>query len=232
MSIIIAPSILSADMTRLGDQVREAVDGGADWIHVDVMDGRFVPNITFGPMIVDAVRRVTGLPIDVHLMIVEPERHLQSFADAGTNHITVHYETCPHIHRTLQSIREMGMSPGLVINPGTPITTLRELTHATDSVLIMTVNPGFGGQAFIETMLDNPIDKDHMADEMAPLRDLFTKSIVIRTDLSAGTVLKSEHFTVKKPGTGIPAARLPEIVGRRLRTNVKANTRLTEDMLE
>ncbi len=154
MSIIIAPSILSADMTRLGDQVKQAVDGGADWIHVDVMDGRFVPNISFGPMIVEAVRRVTDLPIDVHLMIVEPEQHLQAFADAGTNHITVHYETCPHIHRTLQSIREMGMSPGLVINPGTPIDTLRELTQDTDSILIMTVNPGFGGQAFIETMLD------------------------------------------------------------------------------
>jgi ribulose-phosphate 3-epimerase len=153
MTITIAPSLLAADMTCLGEQVKEAVDGGADWIHVDVMDGRFVPNITFGPMIVEAVRRVTNLPIDVHLMIVEPERHLQAFADSGTNHITVHFETCPHIHRTLQSIREMGMSPGLVINPGTPINTLRELTHETDSILIMTVNPGFGGQEFISTMV-------------------------------------------------------------------------------
>jgi len=124
MSIIIAPSILAADMTRLGEQVKQAVDGGADWIHVDVMDGRFVPNISFGPMMVEAVRHVTDLPIDVHLMIVEPEKHLQAFANAGTNHITVHYETCPHIHRTLQSIREIGMSPGLVINPGTPVNTL------------------------------------------------------------------------------------------------------------
>ena len=154
MSIVIAPSILAADMTRLGEQVKQAVDGGADWIHVDVMDGRFVPNISFGPMMVEAVRSITDLPIDVHLMIVEPEKHLQAFADAGTNHITVHFETCPHIHRTLQSIREMGMSPGLVINPGTPITTLQELTHDTDSILIMTVNPGYGGQAFIGTMLD------------------------------------------------------------------------------
>lgn len=154
MSIILAPSILSADFTQLGDQVKQAADGGADWIHVDVMDGRFVPNISFGPMIVDAVRKVTDLPVDVHLMILEPERHLQAFANAGTNHITVHYETCPHIHRTLQSIREMGMSPGLVINPGTPVNTLRELTQDTDSILIMTVNPGFGGQAFIPTMVD------------------------------------------------------------------------------
>ena len=154
MSIIIAPSILSADLTQLGDQVQQAVEGGADWIHVDVMDGRFVPNITFGHNVVSAVRRVTDLPIDVHLMIVEPEKHLQAFADAGTNHITVHYETCPHIHRTLQSIREMDMSPGIVINPGTPVDTLFELIDSVEKILIMTVNPGFGGQSFIDTMLD------------------------------------------------------------------------------
>ena len=209
MSIIIAPSILSADMTRLGDQVREAADGGADWIHIDVMDGRFVPNITFGPMIVDAVRRVTDLPIDVHLMIVEPERHLQTFADAGTNHITVHYETCPHIHRTLQSIREKGMSPGLVINPGTPITTLRELTHTTDSVLIMTVNPGFGGQAFIETMLDKIRRTQHMLNETGS--DAF---IQVDGGISAETIHKvyqagATNFiagsAVFKHDQGIPA---------------------------
>lgn len=154
MSIIIAPSILAADLTHLGDQVQQAVEAGADWIHVDVMDGCFVPNITFGPNVVKAVRGMTDVPIDVHLMIVKPERHLQAFAEAGTNHITVHYETCPHIHRTLQSIREMGMSPGIVINPGTPVHILQELTHDFDSVLIMTVNPGFGGQSFIETMVD------------------------------------------------------------------------------
>lgn len=154
MPVIIAPSILAADLNRLGNQVREAVDAGADWIHVDVMDGRFVPNITFGPNIVSAVRKVTDLPIDVHLMIVKPEQHLQAFANAGTNHLTVHYETCPHIHRTLQTIRELGMSPGIVINPGTPVETLNELTHAFDSVLIMTVNPGFGGQSFIPESYD------------------------------------------------------------------------------
>lgn len=154
MSIIIAPSILSADLNHLSDQVQQAIDAGADWIHVDVMDGNFVPNISFGPDIVKAVRGITNLPIDVHLMIVEPERHLQAFADAGTNHITVHYETCPHIHRTLQSIREMDMSPAIVINPGTPVNTLRELTHDFEQVLIMTVNPGFGGQVFIDTMID------------------------------------------------------------------------------
>lgn len=154
MSTIIAPSILSADFTQLGEQVQQAEEGGADWIHVDVMDGRFVPNISFGPKVVKAVNRTTNLPIDVHLMIVEPEKHLQAFADAGTNHITVHYETCPHIHRTLQTIRELGMSPGIVINPGTPVNTLIELTDYVSKVLIMTVNPGFGGQSFIDTMVD------------------------------------------------------------------------------
>ncbi|WP_367334549.1 ribulose-phosphate 3-epimerase [Lentilactobacillus sp.] len=152
--MIIAPSILSADFTKLGVQVKEAEKAGADWIHVDVMDGRFVPNITFGPMIVKAVRRATTLPIDVHLMIVEPEKHLQAFADAGTNHLTVHYETCPHIHRTLENIRELGMSPGIVINPGTPINTLEELPQYFEKVLIMTVNPGFGGQSFIPSMYE------------------------------------------------------------------------------
>lgn len=154
MSIIIAPSVLSADMKKLGEQVQQADKAGADWIHVDVMDGSFVPNITFGPMIVKAIRQVTDLPIDVHLMILNPERHLQAFADAGTNHLTVHYETCPHIHRTLQTIRELGMSPAIVLNPGTPINTLTNLTHDFDMLLLMTVNPGFGGQTFIQTMLE------------------------------------------------------------------------------
>lgn len=151
---IIAPSILAADLSQLGDQVRQAMEAGADWIHVDVMDGQFVPNISFGPSIVKTVRQVTDLPLDVHLMIVEPEKHLQAFADAGADMLTVHYETCPHIHRTLQTIRDLGVSPGITINPGTPVTDLRELTHDFEHVLLMTVNPGFGGQSFIPTMLD------------------------------------------------------------------------------
>jgi len=154
MSYIIAPSILSADLRYLEDQIQVAVESGADWIHVDVMDGSFVPNITFGPNIVKTVRQITELPIDVHLMIINPERHIEAFAKAGANHITVHYETCPHIQRTLVSIRELGVSPAIVINPGTPVWTLRELTHDFEKVLLMTVNPGFGGQSFIPGMLD------------------------------------------------------------------------------
>ncbi len=154
MAYIIAPSILSADFRFLEDQIHQCVAGGADWIHVDVMDGSFVPNITFGPNMVRTVRKVTDLPIDVHLMIVNPERHIKAFADAGADHITVHYETCPHIQRTLTSMREMGVTPQIVINPGTPIDTLRELTHDFAMVLLMTVNPGFGGQSFIPGMLD------------------------------------------------------------------------------
>lgn len=154
MSIVIAPSILSADLNHLAKQITEAVDAGADWIHVDVMDGSYVPNITFGPNIVKAVRKITDLPIDVHLMIVEPERHFQAFADAGTDHLTIHYETCPHIHRSLQQIRDLGMSPAIVINPGTPVNFLREITDVIDSVLIMSVNPGFGGQSFIPGSFD------------------------------------------------------------------------------
>lgn len=154
MSYIIAPSILAADLRYFEDQIHQADEAGADWIHIDVMDGSFVPSISFGPSIVNTVREITELPIDVHLMIVNPEKHIQSFVDAGANNITVHYETCPHIQRTLETIRELNVSPSIVINPGTPVSILRELTHDFEMVLLMTVNPGYGGQSFIPTMLD------------------------------------------------------------------------------
>lgn len=154
MKTIISPSILSADLTKLGEELRAVQAAGADEIHVDVMDGSFVPNISFGPDIVKAVKASTSLPVDVHLMIVEPEKHLKSFADAGADTITIHYETCPHIHRSLQSIRELGVKAGLTFNPGTPVEPLHLLTDLVDQVLIMSVNPGFGGQKFIPTALD------------------------------------------------------------------------------
>lgn len=152
--IKIAASILSADFARLGDQVREASAGGADYIHMDVMDGHFVPNITIGPLVIEAVRRVTTLPLDVHLMIEKPERYVAAFAEAGADIITVHQETCPHLQRTIQQIRDLGKQPGVTINPATPLVALDEILPYVDQVLIMTVNPGFGGQRFIPTSLE------------------------------------------------------------------------------
>lgn len=154
MKAIISPSILSADLANLGAQIRAAQAGGADEIHVDVMDGSFVPNITFGPDIVRVCKDSTDLPIDVHLMIVEPEKHLKGFVDAGANTITIHYETCPHIHRSLQTIRELGAKAGLTYNPGTPVDSLPYLADVVDQVLIMSVNPGFSGQAFLPSALE------------------------------------------------------------------------------
>ncbi|HWV57724.1 MAG TPA: ribulose-phosphate 3-epimerase [Longimicrobiales bacterium] len=145
----LAPSILSADFARLGDCVREAADAGADWIHVDVMDGHFVPNITIGPPVVAAVRRVTDLPLDVHLMIENPDRYLESFRDAGADLLTVQVEAAVHLHRTVERIRDLGMRPGVAVNPGTPLSALEEILPYVDLVLIMSVNPGAGGQRYI-----------------------------------------------------------------------------------
>jgi ribulose-phosphate 3-epimerase len=151
--IKLAPSILSADFSRLGEQVVEVTKAGADYIHVDVMDGHFVPQITIGALVVAAVRKWTNLPLDVHLMIEAPEHQISQFADAGANIITVHIETCFDIHRTVQMIKESGVKVGVALNPGTPIDALREVLPSVDLVLVMTVNPGFGGQSFIEGML-------------------------------------------------------------------------------
>jgi ribulose-phosphate 3-epimerase len=151
--IKIAPSILAADFSRLGEQVLKAEAAGADYIHVDVMDGHFVPNITMGPVVVNAVRQVTSLPLDVHLMIESPERYLAEFCAAGADNLTVHVETCPHLHRTIQQIKELGCRAGVTLNPATPASSLEEILPYVDLVLVLTVNPGFGGQAFIQGML-------------------------------------------------------------------------------
>jgi ribulose-phosphate 3-epimerase len=146
---LLAPSILSADFGRLAQEVQAVEAAGADWIHVDVMDGHYVPNITVGPLVARAVRTACDLPMDVHLMIEKPERYLGAFVDAGAHRITVHQETCPHLHRTLQEIRELGALPGVALNPSTPVEVLRDVIGELEMVLVMTVNPGFGGQHYI-----------------------------------------------------------------------------------
>ncbi|WP_342044330.1 ribulose-phosphate 3-epimerase [Bacillus sp. OTU530] len=151
--IKIAPSILSADFARLGEEIKDVEKGGADYIHVDVMDGHFVPNITIGPLIVEAVRPITSLTLDVHLMIEQPDRYIPEFAKAGADIITVHVEACPHLHRTIQLIRSFGIKAGVVLNPHTPVSAIQHVLEDIDMVLLMTVNPGFGGQSFIHAVL-------------------------------------------------------------------------------
>ncbi|UOR12774.1 ribulose-phosphate 3-epimerase [Halobacillus amylolyticus] len=151
--IKIAPSILAADFANLAAEIKDVEHGGADYIHVDVMDGHFVPNITIGPLIVEAIRPVTSLPLDVHLMIENPDAFIPEFAKAGSDIITVHQETCPHLHRTIQLIKSHGVKAGVVINPATPAETIKPVLQDVDLVLLMTVNPGFGGQSFIKSVV-------------------------------------------------------------------------------
>jgi ribulose-phosphate 3-epimerase len=151
---LIAPSILSADFSKLGEEIRSVVEAGADWIHIDVMDGHFVPNITMGPLVVEAAKRVTSLPLDVHLMIENPDRFIRDFAEAGATLISVQVETCTHLNRTVQMIKENNAQAGVVLNPSTPLTAIEWVLEDVDFVLIMSVNPGFGGQAFIPNSLD------------------------------------------------------------------------------
>ena len=179
---LIAPSILSADFANLGDDIKRVIDAGADWIHADVMDGHFVPNITFGPMVVSAVRRITDLPIDVHLMIEAPERYIDDFAKAGASHISVQVETCVHLHRTVHQIKEAGARAGVVLNPATPISSVNWILGDVDYVLVMSVNPGFGGQAFIPSSLD----------KIRALRKLIgTQELEVQIEIDGGVNLET-----------------------------------------
>jgi ribulose-phosphate 3-epimerase len=200
VSVRIAPSILAADFAYLARDIAAVEAGGADLIHVDVMDGHFVPNITMGPLVVQAVRRVTSLPVDVHLMITEPDRYFQAFIDAGASMVSVHAEVLPHLHRTLTAIRQAGAQAGVVLNPSTSVTAIEEVAGDVDYVLVMSVNPGFGGQTFIARSLDKIRHLRRMLDEAgnpAPIEvdggiDLSTAAAVVEagaTILVAGQAI-------------------------------------------
>lgn len=208
-TIKIAPSILAADYTRLGEQLQAAEAAGADYIHVDVMDGRFVPNITIGPLIVRAARRATSLPLDVHLMIEEPERHIDAFADAGADILTVHPEATPHVHRALEQIRRRNVKAGIALNPGTPVSAAEELLAELDLVLVMSVDPGFGGQEFIAGVLPKVRRLRRLLDEQKLRAELeMDGGITVDTApacveagarvLVAGTAVFNEKSTVEE----------------------------------
>ncbi|MSN99922.1 ribulose-phosphate 3-epimerase [Bacillus paralicheniformis] len=163
--VYVAPSILSADFARLGEEIRDVEQGGADFIHIDVMDGHFVPNLTIGPLVVEAVRPITELPLDVHLMIEAPDRYIPAFAKAGADILSVHVEACPHLHRTIQLIKEQGVKAGVVLNPHTPVQQIEHVLEDLDLVLLMTVNPGFGGQSFISSVLPKIRQVKEMAEQ-------------------------------------------------------------------
>ncbi|MED1202120.1 ribulose-phosphate 3-epimerase [Heyndrickxia acidicola] len=161
----IAPSILSADFAKLAEEIKDVEKGGADYIHVDVMDGHFVPNITIGSLVVEAIRPVTDLPLDVHLMVENPDPHIEVFAKAGADYLSVHAEACTHLHRTIQLIRSHGVKAGVVLNPATPVEMIKHVIQDVDLVLLMTVNPGFGGQAFIDSVVPKIAEVKALADE-------------------------------------------------------------------
>ena len=191
-----APSILTADLARLKEAIEEAEAAGVDWIHLDVMDGVFVPNLTFGPILVEAVRRVTRLPLDVHLMIVNPERYLEDFARAGADVITVHFEATPHAHRAVQKVKELGKKAGLAINPATPLSAFEALLPELDLALLMSVNPGFGGQKYI------PQSTERLR-RLKALRDALNPACLIEVD---GGVNRATVAEVYRAGADVAVA--------------------------
>lgn len=168
MKRMIAPSLLAANFLQLGDEIRMVNASAADWIHCDIMDGHFVPNISFGLPVIEQIKKIAGKPLDVHLMISDPDRYLERFKEAGADILTVHYETCPHLHRTVGAIRELGMKAGVAINPHTPVQMLIDIMHDLDLILLMTVNPGFGGQKFIQGSYKRLVTLRQMVNTLAP----------------------------------------------------------------
>ena len=192
----IAPSILSADFSKLGEEIRDVEKGGADWIHIDVMDGHFVPNITIGPLIVDSIRPITKLTLDVHLMIENPDQYIEAFAKAGADYITVHAEACTHLHRTIQLIKSFGVKAGVVLNPATSPDVLDYILEDLDMVLLMSVNPGFGGQAFIPSVLDKIEHVDKMIKE---------KGLSVEIEIDGGVNEETARLCVEKGATVLVA---------------------------
>ncbi len=194
--VIIAPSILAADFSRLGDEVKAVEQAGADWIHVDVMDGHFVPNITIGPAVVKSIRKVTDLPLDVHLMIENADNYIGEFIAAGSDIITVHVEACPHLNRTIQLIKEHDVVAGVVLNPATPLSSLEEILHEIDLVLLMSVNPGFGGQKFIPSLHDK-------IQNLSEIMSHYEHPIALEVD---GGINSENAGEIKNAGAGVLVA--------------------------
>lgn len=192
----LAPSILTADFTDLAGAIRAAEEGGADQLHLDVMDGHFVPNLTFGPLVVAAIRRLSSLPLDVHLMIERPEQSISAYAEAGADHITVHAEACVHLHRTVGLVTEQGCTVGVALNPATPVESVREILPFLDLVLLMTVNPGFGGQRFIETSTSKIRRMRRLLEELNPTCDLQVDGGINASTLSDVTAAGANLFVV------------------------------------
>jgi len=219
MTFRIAPSILSADFARLADQVEQLEAGGADLLHVDVMDGHFVPNITIGPLVVASLKRVTRLPIEVHLMIQNPDRYLGAFVEAGASTVLVHVEVLPHLHRTLQEIRRLGARPGAVINPSTPVSSVAEVLEELDQLLVMSVNPGFGGQAFIPHSLQKVRDARKLLDVKDRAADVEVDGGVTSANIAS---LVKAGATVLVAGAAIFREADPSAAVRQLRKAAEA----------